>query len=59
MCSSDDFMDIEIGDANKYSIHELWHGKLFQKVRQQHEKKMDLKKLNHVKTVLSKKNAGR
>lgn len=37
MCSSDDFMDINIGDINSQSIHEIWHGEAFQNVRQIHE----------------------
>ena len=49
MCSSDDFMDIEIGDANKFSIHDIWHGKLFQKVRLQHEKKDGFKEIKPCK----------
>ena len=32
-----DFMDINIGDINSQSIHEIWHGKAFQNVRQIHE----------------------
>ena len=49
MCSSDDFMDIEIGDANKHSIHEIWHGKLFENVRHQHEKKDGFKEIKPCK----------
>ena len=49
MCSSDDFMDIEIGDANRYSIHEIWHGKLFENVRRQHEKKDGFKEIKPCK----------
>ena len=37
MCSSDDFMDIEIGDLTKNSIHEIWHGEKFNKIREIHE----------------------
>lgn len=39
MCSSDDFMDIEIGDVRKQSIHEIWHSDKFAAVRSQHSKK--------------------
>ena len=49
MCSSDDFMDIDIGDANKQSIKEIWHGKLFNQVRDLHEKKDGFKKLKPCK----------
>ena len=38
MCSSDDFMDIEIGEHTKNSIHEIWHGEKFNKIRAIHEK---------------------
>lgn len=37
MCSSDDFMDIEIGDLRKNSVHEVWHGEKFNKIRAIHE----------------------
>ena len=50
MCSSDDFMDIEIGDANKYSFTNFGMENYFRKL-DNNMKKMDLKKLNHVKTV--------
>ena len=38
MCSSDDFMDIDIGDAENETIHEMWHGKKFNRVRALHAK---------------------
>ena len=37
MCSSDDFMDIDIGDVSHQSIHEIWHGEKFRNVRSVHE----------------------
>lgn len=37
MCSSDDFMDIEIGDIATHSIHEIWHGEKFRLVRALHQ----------------------
>ncbi|OUU53291.1 MAG: radical SAM protein [Pelagibacteraceae bacterium TMED65] len=49
MCSSDDFMDIDIGDANKSSIHDIWHGKLFSNVRNKHEQKDGFKEIKPCK----------
>jgi len=49
MCSSDDFMDIDIGDANKKSIHQIWHGKLFSNVREKHEIKDGFKDIKPCK----------
>lgn len=49
MCSSDDFMDIEIGDANHQTIYEMWHGKEFQKVRKIHKDKNGFKKIKPCK----------
>ena len=37
MCSSDDFMDIEIGDFRKNSVYDVWHGEKFNKIRAMHE----------------------
>ncbi len=37
MCSSDDFMDIDIGDFRKNSVYDIWHGEKFTKVRKTHE----------------------
>tara|TARA_B000000441_G_C21384972_1_gene146134 strand:- start:157 stop:408 length:252 start_codon:yes stop_codon:yes gene_type:complete len=37
MCSSDDFMDIEIGDLKNNTVHEVWHGEKFNKIRAIHE----------------------
>lgn len=37
MCSSDDFMDVNIGDIKYQKIYDIWHGELFTKVRQIHE----------------------
>ena len=39
MCSSDDFQDVEIGDINHESVYKVWHGKRFDAVRKQHQKK--------------------
>jgi radical SAM protein with 4Fe4S-binding SPASM domain len=50
MCSSDDFMDIDIGDANKDTIHKIWHGKLFSDVRNLHEKKDGFKTIKPCKS---------
>lgn len=36
MCSSDDFMDVDVGDANKQSIHDIWHGDKLAAVRATH-----------------------
>lgn len=38
MCSSDDFMDIDVGDANTQSIYEIWHGDKLKRIREQHLK---------------------
>ena len=41
MCSNDDFMDIKVGDVRNQTIHEIWHGPQFQKLREIHKEKMD------------------
>jgi len=38
MCSSDDFIDEPVGDANVQTVHEIWHGEIFNKMRAQHKK---------------------
>jgi len=45
MCSSDDFMDVDIGDANTQTIHEMWHGKKFQDARALHAQQDGFKSL--------------
>jgi len=37
MCSSDDFMDVDIGDLRHNTVHEVWHGEKFKKIREMHE----------------------
>lgn len=49
MCSSDDFQDVEIGDANKESIYDIWHGKMFEGVRELHREKDGFQKLKPCK----------
>lgn len=49
MCSSDDFMDIPIGDANTQTIHEIWHGEKFNKVRDVHAEPDGFKSLKPCK----------
>ena len=49
MCSSDDFMDVEIGDANKQTIYEMWHGKEFEKVREIHQDDNGFRKIKPCK----------
>ncbi len=49
MCSSDDFMDVYIGDAKKNTIYDIWHGKHFNQVRDLHEQKDGFKKLKPCK----------
>ena len=39
MCSSDDFQDVQIGDANHESIYDIWHGERMQSIRELHKKK--------------------
>ena len=34
---SDDFMDVEIGDLKNNTVHEVWHGEKFNKIREIHE----------------------
>lgn len=36
MCSNDEDGQIIVGDADEQSIHEIWHGKPFSKIREQH-----------------------
>lgn len=49
MCSSDDFMDINIGDIRTQTIHEIWHGEKFRQVRQIHEQPDGFKSLKPCK----------
>jgi len=49
MCSSDDFMDVEIGDINTQTIHEIWHGEKFKNVRAIHAKPDGFKELKPCK----------
>lgn len=39
MCSSDDFVDHPVGNANKQSIYEIWHGDKLNKMREIHKQK--------------------
>ena len=45
MCSSDDFMDVDIGDATIQTIHEMWHGEKFNHVRALHAQQDGFKSL--------------
>lgn len=45
MCSNDDFMDIKVGDIRNQTIHEIWHGPQFQKLREIHKEKDGFMKL--------------
>ena len=45
MCSSDDFMDVDIGDISTQTIHDIWHGKKFNEVRAIHEQVDGFKEL--------------
>ncbi|MDP2904583.1 MAG: radical SAM/SPASM domain-containing protein [Methylovulum sp.] len=49
MCSSDDFMDIDIGDIATQTIHEIWHGEKFRHVRETHEQDEGFKRLKPCK----------
>lgn len=39
MCSSDDYVDLPVGDANEQSIYEIWHGDALNKMRKVHLRK--------------------
>jgi hypothetical protein len=45
MCSSDDFMDVDVGDANTQTIYEIWHGEKLNRVRAIHEERDGFKTL--------------
>lgn len=49
MCSSDDFMDINIGDIRTQTVHEIWHGEKFKRVREIHSKVDGFKSLKPCK----------
>ena len=49
MCSSDDFMDIDIGDIAEQTVHEIWHGKKFDEVRKIHQNEDGFKSLKPCK----------
>lgn len=49
MCSSDDFMDIDIGDAETQTIHEIWHGEKFKEVRAVHDREDGFKSIKPCK----------
>lgn len=49
MCSSDDFQDVTIGDANSQSIFEMWHGKRFEQVREMHRRDCGFKSIKPCK----------
>jgi len=49
MCSSDDFKDINIGNLKTQTIHEIWHGSVFQSVRKLHEAENGFMKLKPCK----------
>ena len=46
MCSSDDFIDEPVGDANVQSVYEIWHGEKLNKMRTQHKKLDGFKKIS-------------
>lgn len=39
MCSNDEENTMAMGDANKQTIHDIWHGERLQNIRNQHVKK--------------------
>ncbi len=39
MCSNDDHVDVVIGDANKQTVHEIWHGEKLQRIRDTHARR--------------------
>lgn len=45
MCANDEENDHIIGDANKETIYEIWHGEKLNKVRELHKQKDGFKKL--------------
>lgn len=46
MCSNDDENEHIIGNANKQTIHEIWHGETLNKVRELHKKEDGYKNLD-------------
>jgi len=49
MCSSDDFMDVDIGNIATQTIHDIWHGEKFQHVRAVHEQNDGFKSMKPCK----------
>jgi MoaA/NifB/PqqE/SkfB family radical SAM enzyme len=45
MCSSDDYVDLPVGNANEQSIYEIWHGETLNKMRKTHLQKDGFLKL--------------
>ena len=38
LCSNDEHREVIIGNAEKETIHEIWHGRKMNEIRKQHEK---------------------
>ena len=49
LCGNDEMMLYSIGDANKETIYEIWHGKKLQKAREIHMRHMGVKELSPCK----------
>lgn len=49
LCSNDEKGRHILGDANKQSLHELWHGEKIQKVRELHKRHVGYKKIEACK----------
>jgi radical SAM protein with 4Fe4S-binding SPASM domain len=45
MCSNDDNVDVQVGDAFKQTIHEIWHGEKLNEIRRIHREKDGFKKI--------------
>ena len=52
LCSQDEFGSVIVGDVNKESIYDIWHGKKLQKARDSHLRKMGVKEIAPCKWCL-------
>jgi radical SAM protein with 4Fe4S-binding SPASM domain len=40
LCYNDEMGQVDVGDVNKETLHEIWHGERLERARKLHEKKM-------------------
>jgi len=59
LCYNDEMGSVEIGDMNKQTVHEVWHGKKLQKAREIHLKHMGVKELAPCKYCMYPRNTKR